>query len=52
MDKIQLTDALFVWFPKFIKQNFPDQYDLLEIIKAPQQLSRLNNQHIKNLQNY
>lgn len=52
MDKNQLTDALFIWFPKFIKQNFHDQYDLMEIIKAPQQLSRFNNQYIKNLQNY
>lgn len=52
MDKNQLTDALVAWLPEFIKRNFQDQYDLLEVIKGPQQLSRLNNQHIKNLQNY
>lgn len=52
MDKFQLTDALVIWFSEFIKRNFRDQYDLLEIIKTPQQLSRLNNLHIKNLKNY
>jgi len=52
MDKNQLSDVLEAWLPKFISNNFGNQYEVLEVIRSPQQLSRLNNSYIKNLQNY
>ena len=52
MDKNQLTEKLLNWLPEFIEKNFSNTYEVLEIIKSPQQLSKINNSLIKTLQNY
>ncbi|MCE7506968.1 hypothetical protein LZG75_12085 [Polynucleobacter sp. IMCC30063] len=52
MDKNKLTEVLTDWFPNFIGNSYGSEYEVLEVINPAQQLSRLNNDYIKNMPNY
>ncbi len=52
MDKLTFTKALRDWLEEFLKRKYSSTHDILEIIIPETSLSKLNNDHIKQLPNY
>ncbi len=52
MEKNDFTERMRQWLESFLKRRLALTHDVLEVLAPTSSLSKLNNEHIKGLQNY
>jgi hypothetical protein len=52
MEKQEFTIKLCNWLKNFLQKRFSENYEILDVLAPPSSLSKLNNDHIKQLANY
>jgi len=52
MEKQEFTNKLCDWLRNFLQKRFAENYEILDVFVPVTNLSKLNNDHIKQLSNY
>ncbi len=52
MDKQEFTEILRDWLEGFLRRKYSNKYEILDVIIPTSSLSKLNNEHIKQIPNY